>query len=846
MSAVDRTIDILAATEEAPRRIRLGWASSCLGVATRRISSRKELKAKMEFIQIDQASTGPMFESMFRQRNLVPVLGAGFSEGQPTENGSVPNGDQFTKIMLTCLEANAGADAASLSGKAFSEIAEYFLNPEFVPTEKAKEVIKSNFIGVKLEVRRKAFLDCPWPYVYTLNIDDGVEGNSMFRNKVVPNRAISSTAKSLPCVYKVHGDATEELMYDEPSKIIFSTGQYVRSLSTNASMLNSLKTDLTEQNTLFVGCSLSNEIDLLFALAEYRGTFPEGRRSIYVTKGTLNRFEVAKLATHGINTVLQVNDYEAFYSQVATWGRQGSRTTGSLRKSFLVTPERQHRLGMDHSSNLSFLLRDPESRKSPGEVDLPAYQIRRDIEDAIIRVSATEPLVLVRGRRFSGRTLLLRSLAFAAKSKDVYFVESDTRVSDEVLRDLTDSENTLLLFDTNSLTADTAYSLAKAKGKLAEKHSSAIIAVNRTEPDIVGALVRQIDDKADFELDAKLSDIECKGLNRRMDSLGLLRFDCRRTLLENTFQVLAQYPERLSDLSRPRKLNEREVELLLVLAVADKAYSSLATALDLRVAELFSMCEKLAPIVDLVDTERGEVPDTHSRHKIITNSRTGLAMQIRGIIKANGYPWIADRFGDLVRRLIELPEFASVGHSMFMFDAINDVLSQGAGKGEGTGYKPVVRSLYESLQSSLSHSPDYWLQRAKAVLNIEDDELPILEGVDFAMKCYREAERERSIDNAEFLIALLYGKICWVTRYKKIGYITSAIQWFKRAIRNYSRNTNYVRTMLDHSRHRKNYFDMLCDHLEGPVSDVALLPLKKDVDYLISTRNVWKNLGVSG
>jgi hypothetical protein len=782
-----------------------------------------------------------MFETMFRQRNLVPVLGAGFSEGAPTENGRVPDGAQFTKIMLDCLEASVGPDAASLSGKAFAEIAEYFLNPEFVPTERAKEVIKRYFIGVKLDEKRRAFLGSPWPYVYTLNIDDAIEANSAFRNKVVPNRAISTTAKSLPCVYKVHGDAAEELLYDEPSKIIFSTGQYVRSLATNASMLNSLKTDLTEQNTLFIGCSLSNEIDLLFALAEYSGAFPEGRRSIYVSNEPLNRFEIAKLATHGINTVLQVSDYETFYLQVAQWGRKAFLSSGSLRGPLLVTTERMRRVGMDHSLNLSFLLRDPDFRRTAGEVELPAYQIRRDIEDAIIRAAGTEPLVLVRGRRFSGRTLLLRSLAFAAKSKDVYFVESNTRVSEEVLGELVDSENTLLLFDTNSLTADTAYSLSKAKGKLAGKHSSAIVAVNRTEPDIVGALVRQIDDKADFELDAKLSEHECSELNKKMDSLGLLRFDFRRTLLENTFQILGQYPDRLSELTRPRKLDEREVELLLVLAVADKAYSSLATALDIRVAELFSMCERLAPIVDLVDTQRDEMPDTHSRHKIIANSRTGLAMQIRGIIKVNGYPWIADRFSNLVKRLIELPEFASVGHSMFMFDAINDVLSQGAGVGEGIGYKPVVRSLYESLQSTLSHSPDYWLQRAKAVLNIEDDEMPLLEGVDFATKCYREAERERSIDNAEFLIALLYGKICWVTRYKKSSYVISAIQWFKRAIRNYSRNTNYVRTMLDHSKHRKNYFDMLCDHLEGPIADLALLPLKKDVDYLLSTRRMWNN-----
>ena len=795
----------------------------------------------METIRIDELSTRSMFETMFRQRNLVPVLGAGFSKGSPTENGKVPDGSEFASSMLACLKDHAGPDAESLSNKAFAEIAEYFLNPEFVPTDKAKEIIKKNFIGVRLDPIRRAFLNSPWPYIYTLNIDDAIEANSFFRNKVVPNRVISETAKSLPCVYKVHGDAAEELLYDEPSKIIFSTGQYVRSLATNASMLNSLKTDLTEQNTLFVGCGLSSEIDLLFALAEYHGTFPEGRRSIYVSEEMPNRFELSKLAAHGINTILLVSDYDLFYSQLSYWGRQASPAAGSIRKPLLVTAENLRRIGMDRISNISFLLRDPDSHRIAG-AELPAYHARRDIEDAILRIAGAESLMLIRGRRFSGRTLLLRSLALMAKSKEVYYVDSDTRVSEDMLKELVDSDNSLLLFDTNSLTPDTAYSLAKAKSKLAEKHSCAIIAVNRTEPDIVGALVRQVNDRADFELDARFSAQECLDLNQRMDSLGMLRFDCRRTILENTFRILEQYPGRVTDLSRPRILDEREVELLLVLAVADKAYSSLATALELRVSELFSLCEKLAPIVDLVDTGRGEMPDTHSRHKIITNSRTGLAIQIRGVIKANGYAWIAERLGNLVKKLIALPEFKSVGHSMFMFDAINEVLSQGAGPREGTGYKPVVRALYENLQSSLSHSPDYWLQRAKAVLYVEDEEKPILEGIDFAMKCYREAERERSIDNAEFLIALLYGKVCQASRYQKNDYIISAVKWFARAIRNYNRNMNYVQTMLDHSRHRKSYFDTLCDFLEGPISDISLLPLKKDVDYLLSIRRVWRDV----
>jgi hypothetical protein len=210
----------------------------------------------MRVLELRDEKTEAMIVTMLQKRNLVPVLGAGFSKGSTTQSACVPAADEFRTTMLAILSAHVGSDADYLNGKRFAEVAEYFLNPDFVPTTVVKDTIRKYFTGVTLSSDRKAFLSCPWPYIYTLNIDDAIESNSRFRNKVVPNRPISNTSKQLPCVYKVHGDAADELIYDEPSKIIFSTAQYVRSLTTNMSMLNSLKTDLTEQNILFVGCSL--------------------------------------------------------------------------------------------------------------------------------------------------------------------------------------------------------------------------------------------------------------------------------------------------------------------------------------------------------------------------------------------------------------------------------------------------------------------------------------------------------------------------------------------------------------------------------------------------------------
>lgn len=794
----------------------------------------------VRLIEIGDPATQVLFETMFKNRNLVPVVGAGFTRGARTAEGAVPDRAGFCQVMLASLREHAGDDADVLSTREFTEIAEYFLNPRFVPAAVSKAILRKHFLGVRLDPRKRAFLDCPWPYVYTLNIDDGIESNSSFKNKVVPNRPIAEMARSLPCVYKVHGDVADELTYDEPSRIIFSTGHYVRSLSTNTSMLTALKTDLTEQNTLFVGCSLSNEIDLLFALAEYHGRFPPGRESIYVTSDVLNRFDIERLASHGVNTVLKVDSYDTFYETIASWGHSAAAASSSVTAALKLSSTGLQRLERSRAPNLAFLLREatPASDSTRHSMVLPAYYARRDIEDAVVASSLSAPLTLLRGRRFSGKTLLLRSLGSAAKAKNVFFVDSDTRASHEIMDSLVSIDNGLLVFDTNSLTPDSAYFLTTKVSQLEQRHTNAVIAVNRTEPDVTGALIRHVGDENDFELDSRLSRRECESANGLLDELGLLRFDHRRTLLENTFATLAKYPEVASTLVSASVLSEREVELLLIVAIADKAYSSVATALSVRSAELFAFCEKLAPVIDIVETARSEVRDTHSRYKVVTNSRTGLALQIREVVKSRGYEWLSMRLTDLVRRLIELPQFSSVAHSMYMFDAVNHVLSHGDAA-QNTGFRPVVRKLYEDLQATLSHSPDYWLQRAKAVLRIEDSEDRLLEGIQFAVKCFHEADRQRTTDNAEFLIAQLYGKLCGATNYSDAGHIRLAVSWFAQAIRNYQRNMNYVQSMLDESRRRKGSFDRLCDHLEKPVSDASLLPLKRDVDYLLSVRRSW-------
>ena len=44
-----------------------------------------------------------------------------------------------------------------------------------VPNEAQEQYLRNNFTRVAIEDKKKDLLSLPWPYIYTLNIDDGIE-----------------------------------------------------------------------------------------------------------------------------------------------------------------------------------------------------------------------------------------------------------------------------------------------------------------------------------------------------------------------------------------------------------------------------------------------------------------------------------------------------------------------------------------------------------------------------------------------------------------------------------------------------------------------------------------------
>ena len=80
-----------------------------------------------------------------------------------------------------------------------------------VPISEQKEYLRLNFTKVKLEDNKKRLLEPFWPYVYTLNIDDGIEANSCYQQVIYANRPVETGIfDETLCVIKLHGDVAEK------------------------------------------------------------------------------------------------------------------------------------------------------------------------------------------------------------------------------------------------------------------------------------------------------------------------------------------------------------------------------------------------------------------------------------------------------------------------------------------------------------------------------------------------------------------------------------------------------------------------------------------------------------
>lgn len=103
----------------------------------------------------------------FRANMVVPVLGSGFTVGEPTVKGNtVPSGRMMKNYMLEKIKEyldDSNIDD-KLNNESFSDISTVYNN--IVPKDVQQSYLKNHFVGVCIPTPKKEFLSIPFQFKY--------------------------------------------------------------------------------------------------------------------------------------------------------------------------------------------------------------------------------------------------------------------------------------------------------------------------------------------------------------------------------------------------------------------------------------------------------------------------------------------------------------------------------------------------------------------------------------------------------------------------------------------------------------------------------------------------------
>ncbi|MGM0642045.1 MAG: SIR2 family protein [Thermotogota bacterium] len=788
----------------------------------------------MEVVELNQFQE--TLKDLIMYKNLVPIIGAGFTKGEKTgEENFVPDADDFKNIMINCIirGSNYSSLKPELKEKTFNEVSNYFFNDSVVSEQDRKEILLLWFHDVKLLKHKKEFLSSMlWPYIYTFNIDDAIENNSNFRT-ILPYKEIDENVRNKGCVYKVHGDIWYEVSYKEESNLIFSEPQYVESLSKNKSMLTLLQTDYMENNLIFIGCSLKNEIDLMHAMSTGKTKYNEGAKRILVTSTRpTNKLEELDYEKYGINTILMVDNYDDFYQCVSDikYSIKDKIKKLTLLDGFKINELTERDYNRDNL--LRYFLTPEDGFFKHDSFTKPDFIINRELSNSIIKSIIDNPITIIKGKRFSGKSTLVLNLFERNKQKEFYYIPSSIKLDYNVIYELDKMTNSIIYFDSNVLDQELAFQLKKRSDEFANNNNSIVIACNNLEHDVSNTFSFLPYNKYFFELNNSFSDKEAKEFNDNISPKGIIKYNSNSSLLDFCYMLKETYPSYTSNLFDIDNITLQEAQLLIILTVFDKVYMPVCIALNISGKTWQDFISKYSPIIEIEEANYLE-KEQHSRFKLTVNSKVWLKKIVKDYHARISRDHLLSNIKKIISTFQNHGQYQIIQRRVMMFDTLNEI----TGKGK-TGSLKLILYIYENLSKELNNIPDYWLQKAKAIYKLENHKTEnIMKGIDYAKKAYFDGERQRTVSNAEFTIALLYGKLCDLENFSNDKNIIQAIDWFHKAITNHQYNKDYVESMLDNYKRSKGVFSSFCKYLDNGTKNTKLLNQRNQIKEILEYSN---------
>lgn len=768
----------------------------------------------------DDKKTRDMISQLINDKKLFPVFGSGFTAKCKAKNGVVPSGKDMITYMIEFLSKAYDKPAESFQGRNFPDLCTLYSKKSTI--DEKFDYFSSNFTEVIIEEEKKRFLSLFTQYVYTLNIDDGIEHNCSQFNVLLPNTEIfDKYIEKYTTVFKLHGDVSFYLKNIENESIIFNKKEYIESIKKNGKMLAKLKEDFADKNIIYIGCSLDDEPDLLSIVAEAAKERLAESQAFYISRRDIDDEEQDLLEEYGITTIVKIENYISFFADIISLCSGKTNSTDFFDN---YHEPKFIRLGKSDVT-IDTLLNSNSIVPSPfeGKIFLPPYFIKRDVlNEALSSLKFHSPIHIIYGNRISGKTFFLVGLMDLIQDKTRYYFPSNVKISDDRIDSLLEMSNCAFIFDTNTLNESQLQKMLKLKSIFSRNGNYIILTINTSERSGID-LISTTNKYGFTKVKNVFSPNEIKQINKALQKCNLPTFirtetiktykelRVARTILDNLYiiQDKFQYDKKLPDfLTLSKDLSIRKLALLIILATNKEISSYELSYFDIR-EDALSLAKDY-PILFEIGYYRFALPIIDSIYKFATNSRYYLLKYLGDFSKnQKKYDLIIDSYKYIHRRIKQNEESFIVPRKMLgflRFDVLSDIFYK-----NNNYTTDLINNIYKRFEDELNDSPQFKHQRAKSILWRFNKDLSNMQeaakyielakyDTENILKSRKNDKLEISLEHIKYTQSIIYGRICALEEYSNSNTIRIAVQCYLEAL-----TSDNNKLELDDIREKKTY-----------------------------------------